>query len=494
LAQHHPERVGERYRSLNPLLEKATQQDIARGDTMGCFYIESPATRQLLQKTAHGDYETLVAVSSIIRPAANTIAETWVHRHRHMKRPGATPNWQPIHPLVEQALEETHGLMVYQEDVTRVATAAAGFTSDEGNLLRKIMAKKTPATLQLLYQRFCQGCQARGLNAGQIRQVWQMIESFSGYSFCKPHSASYALVSFKAVALKHQHPATFLAAVVANRGGFYSPYAYLSQARRSGITLKPCDINHSQRATQGEDHPPRHLIRLGLDHIKGLHQETLSLILSARQQRPFDSLQEFLQRLNIPRGDVQRLIFSGCFDDLHPKLNRPTLWFQALCFYGAPERGSQLLAMNTPGQPNLPLLPALSLWQRHQQEQELWGFPLSTHPLFFWRPHFPELTRRAIDLVDHAGDTLTLLGVLIAGKITRTRQGEAMGFFTFEDETGLMECVAFPSCYRQCALHLHHLHCFRLKGRVTAHLRTLTLHLDQVEPLQATTPLLASSG
>ena len=223
------------YESLNPVEDVQTTKLISQGDTMGCFYIESPATRQLLQKVGMGDYETLVAVSSIIRPAANATAREWVRRHRWMADKNHKPNWNPIHPKLDEILAETHGLMVYQEDLTKVAMAVAGFNAVKGDTLRKLMGKTgVQKQLRHMREKFQRGCKKQGLSTHQIEQIWAMVESFQGYSFCKPHSASYALVSFKSAFLKFHYPAEFMAAVISNRGGFYSPFAYLSHARRWG--------------------------------------------------------------------------------------------------------------------------------------------------------------------------------------------------------------------------------------------------------------------
>ncbi len=229
----------------NPEDDPPTREAIARGRTMGCFYIESPAMRLLEQKAGSGDFEQLVIQSSIIRPAANEFVREYVRRLHG-------GSWQPLHPAVGDILDETYGLMVYQEDVSRVAVALAGFSHADADGLRKVMAKKDKA-LQLrdYKQRFWDGCRRRGVDEADIDRVWRMMLSFDGYSFCKPHSASYARVSFQAAYLKRHHPAEFMAAVISNQGGYYSTFAYVSEAKRLGLAILPPDVNASDCRWQG---------------------------------------------------------------------------------------------------------------------------------------------------------------------------------------------------------------------------------------------------
>ena len=200
------------YAQFNPLADPRTQKLIARGETMGVFYVESPAMRQLQQMTSRGDYDHLVIHSSIIRPAANQYILEYVRRLK------GAPS-KSVHPLLDEALSETYGIMVYQEDVSQIAMKLAGFDAAEADTLRKILSKKSKEQLSDYRNRFYKGCHRCGVSRRVIDAVWEMIESFGGYSFCKPHSASYALVSFKSAYLKAHYPAEFMAAVISNGGG-----------------------------------------------------------------------------------------------------------------------------------------------------------------------------------------------------------------------------------------------------------------------------------
>lgn len=469
-----------RYDTLNPLGDPQTRALIERGDTMGCFYVESPATRQLLQKVGMGDYETLVAVSSIIRPAANKIAAEWVERHRWVKLLGGKPNWKVIHPKLEETLAETHGLMVYQEDVTRAAIALAGFDATDGDRLRKIISKKDKQKQLLDYQRkFAEGCRANGLSDEQIAEVWEQILSFSGYSFCKPHSASYAMVSYKSAFLKFHYPAEFLAAVISNHGGFYSSYAYLSHARRLGLTVHGPDINDSRIGWHGK----LGRIRLGLSQIKGLRGETQQAIVAERNQNgPFTSLFDVLHRVTPTLEEAKRLILAGCFDELERDSNRPTLNWRAIYWYARHQGQAEDLFPDFIRAEDLPVMEPYSAEVHLRLERKLFGFWLSRHPLEPWREAFkPHVRTKARDLARCKHRQVCLAGWLITGKTVMTKHNEPMSFLTFEDETDLYETVMFPELYKKRARELDYNRPYLVRGEVIADRDALCINLEDLQ-------------
>ena len=294
------------YALLNPVDDPATLDLLSRGDTMGVFYVESPAMRQLQQRTGRGDFDHLVIHSSIIRPAANRFIQEYIRRLH-----GAP--YQPLHPRLKELLAETYGILVYQEDVVRVAMALAGFTWGEADGLRKVISKKSPEQLADYHQRFIDGCRRRSIADEVVKAVWEMFLSFSGYSFCKPHSASYALVSFKSAYLKVHYPAEFMAAVISNGGGYYSTLAYISEARRMGITVLGPDLNASDWPYRGAGKT----IRMGLQQLQNIRRDVLQTILEERKRNgPFMSLEDFLQRVELTPGDGAVLIKSGALDSL----------------------------------------------------------------------------------------------------------------------------------------------------------------------------------
>jgi len=242
--KNHGRRID--YASWNPIDDPKTVEIFYRGDTFGVFYFESPATRQVLTKVRSGftfdaylqrdHFHLNVVVTSIIRPASNQSIKTWVVRLH------GEP-WAPRHPLLRPVLEETLGVMVFQEQLSQAAIHLAGFDPAEADTLRKVVSKKhKEKKLRDFYTRFVKGALERHVSREVIEEVWQMIMGFDGYSFCKPHSASYTLVAYKSAYLRAHYPAEFMASVISNGGGYYSTFGYLSEARRMGLEILPPDI------------------------------------------------------------------------------------------------------------------------------------------------------------------------------------------------------------------------------------------------------------
>jgi DNA polymerase-3 subunit alpha/error-prone DNA polymerase len=193
-----------------PVEDTTTIEALSRGDSIGVFYIESPAMRQLQKKTGAGDFARIVIHSSIIRPAANKFINEYVKRLKG----GAG---EPLHPRLARILDETYGILCYQEDVSKAAVALAGFDEAEADTLRKVIAKKTGRAKLSAYEKlFFEGSRRNGIEEKTIQAIWAMMLSFDGYSFCKPHSASYAMVSYQSAYLRVHHPAPFMAAVLSN--------------------------------------------------------------------------------------------------------------------------------------------------------------------------------------------------------------------------------------------------------------------------------------
>jgi DNA polymerase-3 subunit alpha/error-prone DNA polymerase len=458
--------------------DRATQRTVAAGRTMGCFYIESPATRLLQQKSGVGDFEHTVIHSSIIRPAANTFIREYIRRLR------GGP-WQPIHPLLTDVLDETYGIMVYQEDVSKTAMAVAGFDHVEADGLRKVLSKKDKARRLADYrQRFFAGARARGVGDETIAEIWQMMMSFAGYSFCKPHSASFARVSFQSAYLKTHHPAEFMAAVISNQGGFYSPFAYVSEARRMGLAILPPDVNLADIRWQGCGST----LRVGLLSVADLGAATRRRIIACRKDASYRSLADFLKRVRPEEPEARRLIHAGAFDSLHPQENRGALmwelaaWQQRRCDRSKPP---DLFGRQTSAAAQKPLLPPDNVLDRMRREYKALGFLCDRHPMVL----FNEPLRRygvikAVDLKKYAGRRVRAAGLLVTGKVVSTKHGDPMEFLTFEDETGLVETTFFPQAYRRfCALLDRH-RPYILTGRVDEDFGAVTLTVEKAAALR----------
>jgi len=275
------------------LSDRETERMLASGDTMGVFYIESPAMRQLQKKAGAGDYEHIVIHSSIIRPAANKYITQFI------KRCYRGEPWEPLHPRLADVFNETCGVLCYQEDVSKAAIALAGFDECSADALRKILAKKNKAAkLAEFRERFFSGCARNGVGESTATEVWNMMDSFSGYSFCKPHSASYAVVSFQSAWLRCHHPAEFMAAVLSNGGGFYTASAYVSEARRMGLPIRGPDVNESEWKYHAVPER-RNALVIGLMAISGLGRRAADAIVEERRNNGrFADLASFMARMS----------------------------------------------------------------------------------------------------------------------------------------------------------------------------------------------------
>ena len=202
-----------------------TNELIRTGQTIGCFYIESPGMRSLLRKLDVHDFEMLTAASSIIRPgvAESGMMQEFIARHKDPAKR------KYLVPAMEDVLGETYGVMIYQEDVIKVAHHVAGLSLEEADLLRRAMSGKmrSHSAMEKIIEKYFLSCKDKGLTDKQAKELWRQIESFAGYSFCKAHSASFALLSYQVAFLKAHYPAEFMASVLSNGGGFYSAAVYV---------------------------------------------------------------------------------------------------------------------------------------------------------------------------------------------------------------------------------------------------------------------------
>jgi error-prone DNA polymerase len=479
-------------RTWDPVDDAATQALLARGDTMGVFYVESPAMRQLQRKAGVGDFEHLVIHSSMIRPAANRFIREYLRRLKG----GA---YEPLHPALLHTLSETYGIMVYQEDVTKVSMELAGFTVAQGEALRKVLTKKRPTKPLRAYQEeFYAGALARGVSRDVADQVWEMILSFSVYSFCKPHSASYAMVSFRSAWLRAHYPAEFMAAVISNQGGYYDAFAYVSEAKRMGLRVLPPDVNASERHYTGRGRE----LRVGLMQVKGLHAATLDALLEGRSRAgPYTSFADFRRRAPIPPADAERLVQAGACDSLAAGRARAELLWEIYLEEdtvagvgvgvgvgsgsGSGRRGAHAtLALFPPARADVPRAHAYDRATMLRHEVETLGFLISVHPL---EPYEELMRRRGVvaarDLDRHAGERVTVLGWHVTSKLAHTKDDEPMEFVTFEDTTGLLDATFFPRAYERFCHMLTSTRPFLLTGLVEEEYGACTLNVEHVEGL-----------
>ncbi|WP_319417247.1 PHP domain-containing protein [Marispirochaeta aestuarii] len=464
--------------SFNPLGDTRTREMIEAGDTLGVFYVESPATRQLLKKMRCGDYPHLVIASSIIRPAANRYINAFLRRLR-----GAVHD--SLHPAVDEVLAETRGIMVYQEDVARVAIAVCGYSPAEADSLRKVLSKKDRSLrLPAFREEFIRRGRSRGVAPKVLEELWEGILSFEGYSFCKAHSASYALVSYRLAWLKARYPLEFFCAVINNGGGFYSRQVYLNALSRAGFPLLPPDVNRSAGSYTVERREyPGGALRTGLLQLKGVEDSFIRKLLDERHRRgPFADFQDFLMRLNPPLPDIRGLIRSGSLDGIAAGVHRPGLFWYYFHVSKHPELfiapAAPASLGDYPGEVKL------------QDELETLGLLVSRHPAELLR--IPEemydcdvILTGSGSIPEFPGKRIAIPSVLVTGKEVRTRTKKEMCFLSFEDLEGIYETVLFPEVYRRLYPRICRFCAFLVTGTVEQEFGVFQLRVEELEPLDA---------
>ena len=375
--------------------------------------------------------------------------------------------------------DDTYGIMVYQEDVSRVAVQF-GFSHADADRLRKIMSKKDKQRQLADYRgQFFAAAAERGVDATAAERIWAMMLSFEGYSFCKPHSASYARVSFQAAWLKTHFPAEFMAAVISNQGGFYSTFAYVSELRRLGLRLLGPDVHASDTPWQGRGRE----VRVGLMAVSGLSAATRARIVAERARRPFATVFDFLGRVRPEEDECAALIQAGALDGLlagSATSRAPLVWLAACWRRRGRERAPALFPLD----PTPPPLPPEDGRERLRGEFRVLGFLCDRHPITLFaavRRRAGAVTAREVERLEQGaiGRRVRLLGWPIAGKVVGTKGGAPMEFFTFEDETGLVECTFFPGAYSRSCHLLDGRGPLLLEGRVEEEFGARTLTVER---------------
>jgi error-prone DNA polymerase len=422
--------------------EKVLQM-LREAETLGCFYIESPAMRGLLTKLRCSDYLTLVAASSIVRPgvARSGMMREYIYRFHH------PDSFEYLHPVMKEQLEETYGVMVYQEDVLKVCHHFAGLDLADADVLRRAMSGKFRGhkELQRITGRFFSNCLEKGYPENISREVWRQIESFAGYSFSKAHSASYAVESFQSLFLKTYYPLEFMVAVINNFGGFYRSWVYFNEARRRGGQIHlPCvNRSHYHTSISGKD------IYTGLVHIAHLENRFMIKIPEERARGgEYRSLEDFLQRVEVGMEQILILVRIGALR--FTGFSKAELMWKVHLFLSRHKPNPHMQSLFHTPVKNYVLPPLVhSPLEDAYDETELLGFPLSLSWFDLLKTPFRgDLPAR--ELIRHVGKSVRMVGHLVTIKYVRTVKKELMHFGTFVDMHGeLFDTVHFPDSLRK---------------------------------------------
>lgn len=449
------------------------------GDTIGCFYIESPAMRQVLKKLHCDNYLTLVAASSIIRPGVGSsgMMDTFIQRYRN-------PNsFEYLHPIMKEQLEETYGVMIYQEDVLKVGHYYGGLDLADADVLRRTMSGKYRGKHHLIEikAKFFEHCKANEYDEKITTEIWRQMESFAGYSFSKAHSASYAVESYQSLYLKAYYPIEFMNAVINNEGGFYARWVYVAEARKAGAIIHlPC-VNYSELKTKlyGKD------MYLGLNMVDGLESGTIDMLITTRQQLgKFTSLEDFVERTAIGLKQLLILINVGALG--FTGMDKKTLLWKAhlIATRSEQKKNKPTRAQALPLGLQRPVkIPAFEQNEDEffYDEMKLLNFSVTLSPFHMLQTNY----RGDVfvkDLMANVGKKVRMVGLYVTMKPTRTKKGQAMGFGTFFDVNGeFFDTVHFPDVFfkypfRKAGLYV-------ILGEVTGAFDFPSITVEQMEKL-----------
>lgn len=452
---------------INTLIEEAK--------CLGCFYVESPAMRMLLKKLRTNTYLGLVAASSIIRPGVSQsgMMREYILRHRFPERIK-----QKAHPVMLEIMPETYGVMVYQEDVIKVAHLFAGLSLGEADVLRRGMSGKfrSRGEFDQVKQKFIDNCRQKGYEDEMIFEIWRQTESFAGYAFAKGHSASYAVESYQSLFLKTYFPLEYMVAVINNGGGFYRKETYLHELKMLGGIIHPPHINYSRAESvlKGKD------VYLGLDTIHELLRHTITEILESRKGKLFIDLDDFMKRTSISIAQAELLVRAGCFNEFDPN-KRSLLWKLKLNY--SPElvkkEQTKLFELNDGKEFEIPSLD-FDAEEVAFDQLELFGFTLG-NPFDLMKDEITDGIL-ASEVKYYVNRKVEIYGYLVTVKSTRTVNKKRMQFGTFLDQEGeFIDTVHFPNTVEKYLFR--GMGIYKLYGKITEEFDFLTLEVHRMEKM-----------
>jgi DNA-directed DNA polymerase III PolC len=411
---------------------------VRAGEARGVFHIESPAMTSLLKLCRCADIDCLVATVSVIRPgAANEAKKTrYARRYLGLEAP------RFAHPSLVPVLEDSYGLLIYEEHILLVAHHFAGMDLGTADLLRRILIKKSDETALAELEAVFRACALReGRSLREIETVWHELRDFSGFMFNKAHGAAYAVEAFHGCWLKAHWPVHYLAAVLNNRRGFYQPLVYVLEILRHGGSFRLPDVQASSTGYRVEGGA----VQVPLWQIKGLSENFLERWAAERKRRPFANWADLVHRTRLRRSDAEVLARVGALRSFFS--NRNLAVWEAGCLRERPAgRGSGDLFATVPREA---VLPDSDPAQAAEAEAELLGYPVSLDPFSLWMPETASVgTVPVVELPAYVGREVNIAGLQVCHRLHRTHEGGLMKFVSVADSSGIAETVLFPEAYR----------------------------------------------
>ncbi|MFZ5568911.1 MAG: DNA polymerase III subunit alpha [Thermodesulfobacteriota bacterium] len=440
--------------------DQETYRLLSKGDTTGVFQLESSGMKELLVRLKPENFADVTALVALYRPGPldSGMVSDYVEC-KHGRKPVVY-----LLPELEPILKETYGVILYQEQVMKIASELANYSMAEADGLRKAMGKKDPETMAKNRDKFLKGAIGKNLPEDKSSQIFDLMEKFGGYGFNKSHSAAYALIAYQTAFLKTHFPVEFMAALLTSEmQSSESVVKYISECRSHGIQVLPPSINESDKTftVMGNE------IRFGLVAVKNVGETAIDAIIEERKNGPFTDLFDFCERVDLRKVNkrvVESLIKCGAFDCTGQNRARMTAALEDALDYGQklqrekadPQMGLFDMGGGAAIQLNKPSLPMVDEWDEKERlhlEKEALGFYISGHPLERYQPVLRKFANTdAVALNEVADKSVVRIGGIIRGiKRTRTKKGDLMAFVSLEDMNGAVEAVVFPKEYEAYA-------------------------------------------
>jgi DNA polymerase-3 subunit alpha len=479
-----------------PLDDRATFDLLARGETTGVFQLESGGMRRLAMDLKASRFEDIVAVVALYRPGPMQLIDQFLRRKQGREKVDY------LHPLLEPVLKETHGIMVYQEQVIRAAQVLANYSLGEADLLRRAIGKKNAEEMAQQRRRFVDGCLANGIAAAKAEDIFEKIEYFAGYGFNKSHSAAYALIAYQTAYLKAHYPVEFMAALLSSdMDNTDKVVNFIADCRAQGIKVLPPDVNLSgvDFSISGD------ALRFGLNAVKNVGENAAGLIIAAREAQPggrFADLEAFVRGVDLHRVNkrvLEALIKCGGFDSLSANRGRLLAGLDDLVNLGLQDQNRRvegqetlfsLLGAHESAKVNLeihlPDAPDIPQRERLKLEKEALGYYVSGHPMDRFQSELTELVRNSHDVRE--GELADGADVLVAGMVAEltvrmTKNGEKMAILRLEDLRGSLEVVAYPRTYAEYGTVLRQDEPLLIHGKVSVQEQGVNVKADRIASL-----------
>jgi error-prone DNA polymerase len=443
-----------------PLDDEATFELIRASDTLGCFQIESPGQRELLQRLLPERFEDLIVDISLFRPGPvkSDMIRPYIARRSGMERPTYA------HPDLRPALHETFGVIVYHEQVIRTLAAVAGYDLTYADHIRRHLDDE--AKLPGLKADFLTKAAARGVDARAAEQTWDDVAQFASFGFCKAHAAAFAVPTYRSSWLKTHYRAQFLSGILTHDPGMYPRRLLLDDARRAGVPILPLDIQRSEPEYVTEETAEGMFgIRIGLQDVHGITAADIRSILAARADRPFRDVGDLLRRTTVARPVAEALAHAGAFDAVGEAGRRGHL-YEAITVE-APREGDQL-TLTAGAAPPPHAFPSYTDAEVVRAELDVFGMDATRHLVGFYEPLLRDLgVTRAADLHrKRQGEWVMVAGVKIASQTPAVRSGQRIIFVSLDDATGPIEVTVFPSVQHKTARTVFHAYAMAVWGQL----------------------------